>query len=335
MAETVADLGEHALIEHIRTRAGAPPAWITIGIGDDAAVIEPARGSLDVITTDALVEDVHFRRAWTAPDAIGHKAIAACLSDLAAMGATPRASFLSLALPGALPVADVLAMVDAFIAVATPAGASLAGGNIARSPGPLVVDTTAIGAAHRRRILTRSGARPGDVLFVTGSIGAAAAGLAMLEAGVDRTVMDSAEAECIARYERPEARLRCGAVVAGHRAASACVDLSDGLADAARQIATASRTGVVIEVDALPIQAGARTWASRNGGDPAALAITGGEDYELLFAVPPRSTRRFLGALKRCRGLEATRIGRLTPEPGAWLHVNGQMEPLARGFVHF
>jgi thiamine-monophosphate kinase len=335
MAETVADLGEHALIDHIRTRAGAPPAWITVGIGDDAAVIEPERGSLDVVTTDALIEDVHFRRAWTAPDAIGHKAIAACLSDLASMGARPRASFLSLALPAALPVTDVFSLTDAFIALAKQAGAPLAGGNIARSPGPLVVDTTAIGAARRRRILTRGGARPGDRLFVTGSIGAAAAGLAMLEAGVDRTAIDGEERDCIARYERPDARLRCGTVVAGHRAASACVDLSDGLADAARQIASASQTGVILEAGSLPIHTGARMWTVRNGGDPVALAVTGGEDYELLFAVPPRGLRRFLGALKRCRGLAATEVGRLTTEPGAWLHTSGRMEPLARGFVHF
>jgi thiamine-monophosphate kinase len=335
MSETVADLGEHALIEHIRARAGTPPEWIALGIGDDAAVIEPERGSLDVVTTDALIEDVHFRRAWTAPDAIGHKAIAACLSDLAAMGARPRASFLSLALPAALPAADVFALVDAFITLATQAGAPLAGGNVARSPGPLVVDTTAMGAARRRRILTRGGARPGDLLFVTGAIGAAAAGLAMLEAGVDRAALDPPEAECIGRYERPDARLRCGTVVAGNRAATACVDLSDGLADAARQIAAASRTGVVLEADDLPVHPGARSWAAQNGGDPVALALAGGEDYELLFAVSPRATRRFLGAMRRSRGLVATRIGRLTAEPGAWLHAAGRMEPLARGFVHF
>jgi thiamine-monophosphate kinase len=335
MSLSVADLGEHALIERVRNRAGSAPSWIPVGIGDDAAVIEPARGSLDVLTTDTLIEGVHFRRDWTPLDAVGHKALATSLSDLAAMGAEPRALLLSLAMPGTLLVSEFDQLIDGFLALATREKAPLVGGNISKSPGPIVVETTATGSVRPRRFLTRSGGRAGDELYVTGSLGAAAAGLAMLTASVDRATLDPTETACIARYERPDARLRCGRVVARSRAARACIDLSDGLADAARHLAHQSRTGVVIEAEALPIHPGVLAWSARCGADPIALATAGGEDYELLFAVPARQVRRFSGATRRCGDLAITRVGRLTAESGAWLRRGDRMEPLASGFVHF
>ena len=180
-------IGEHALIERIRTRAGDPPAWVTIGIGDDAAVVEPVRGELVTITTDSLVDGVHFKRAWTSPASVGHKALAVSLSDLAAMGATPRASLLSLALPPDFSLQEFDDLVDAFIALARRAGAPLVGGNLTRTTGPLVVDSTAIGSVRPRRVMRRSGGRAGDELYLTGALGAAAAGLAMLTASADRS----------------------------------------------------------------------------------------------------------------------------------------------------
>ena len=332
---TIAALGEHALIARLRARAGVPRDWVALGIGDDAAAIEPERGTLDILTTDSLVEGVHFRLEWTAARAIGHKALATSLSDLAAMGATPRAALLTLALPVELGVGVFDDLIDGFVALANAARSPLVGGNLTRSPGPLVINVTAVGAARRRRLLTRSGGRPGDELYVTGQLGAAAAGLALLRTGASRTGMDDASTACLERFERPDARVRCGRIVAASRAASACVDLSDGLSDAARQIADASRVGVVIDAAAIPVHPGASAWADRTGIDPAAFALAGGEDYELLFAVPPRQSRRFAGATRRCRDLPVTRIGRLTAEPGQWLDRSGRLEPLAAGFVHF
>jgi thiamine-monophosphate kinase len=331
----VASLGEHALIERVRARAGPPPAWVTLGIGDDAAVLTPERGTSDVVTTDSLIDGVHFRRAWTSARAIGHKALATSLSDLAAMGAAPRAALLSLALPPDMPVEEFDALIDGFVELGVRQGAPLVGGNLTRSPGPLMVNTTAIGAVRPRRLLTRAGGRPGDELYVTGSLGAAAAGLAMLAAAVDRASLDQAEAECVARHEEPEARVRCGVIVARNRAAHACVDLSDGLADGARQIARASGTGVVIVAESVPIHGGARAWAGRTSIDPLALAVRGGEDYELLFAVAPRRRRTFLAAVGRCPGVSVTCVGRLTSEAGAWLRGPGGAVPLDEGFVHF
>src|SRR5256885_4225889 len=219
VADTVADFTEGELIAHIQERLPPAPDWMVVGIGDDAAVVEPERNRLEVLSVDALVEGVHFDRAFTPPAAIGHRALAANLSDLAAMGAAPRLCLLSLALPSSLLVADFDAMIGGVAALAAHHRMHVAGGNLTRSPGPLVVDITVTGTAKRRQILTRSGARPGDELYVTGSIGAAAAGLGMLkERSPAAAALDNS---CTRRYLYPEPRIRMGSLIARNRAATA------------------------------------------------------------------------------------------------------------------
>ena len=319
MAETVADVGEHALIARIRQRIPAPPAFVIVGIGDDAAVIEPERNLLEVLTTDSQVEGVHFDQAFVGAADIGHKALAVNLSDLAAMGASPRVALLSLVLPPAMPVASVDALVDGLTALAARARISMVGGNIARSPGPLIVDVTATGSVHRRRVLMRGGGRAGDDLYVTGTLGGAAAGLRMLRR--DATSAGPA----VDRYRRPEPRTRFGLMLGRNRAARACVDLSDGLADGIRQIGEASGLGAIVEVDALPIEKGATL---RD-------ALGGGEDYELLFAVSPRMRSRLKNARRLASDLTVTRIGRLTTDRAMLMSRNGSTEELPAGFEHF
>ena len=332
---TISDLGEHALIARVRARTSDLPDWIITGIGDDAAVLEPARGMVDVVTTDSLVEDVHFRREWSTPQDIGHKALAVNLSDLAAMGATPRALLLSMALPASLSLGDFDGIIDGFLALAAREKGPLVGGNITRSPGPLVIDVTAIGAARPRRILRRSGAQPGDRLFVTGALGAAAAGLAMCQAGHPANSATEDDRACMRRYERPDARLRTGVIVANNRAASACMDLSDGLADAVTQIAQASRCGAELNAGAFPIHPGARAWALSGGIDAKALALSGGEDYELLFAVPKRRTRLFLSAIRQAGEVNVTEIGVCTKDLTVCMLENGARRELPPGYQHF
>src|SRR5690606_25392128 len=199
----------------------------------------------------ALVEHVHFDFRFSSPADVGHKALAVNLSDVAAMGGAARFALLSLMLPDACTREIVEGLIDGCLTLAEREKVTLAGGNISRSPGPLVVDMTVTGSGKPRRSLPRGAGRPGDRLYVTGSLGAAAAGLAWLRANAERNVgqdpPEASVADCVTRHRRPEPRTRLGRLLGRNRAASACMDLSDGLADAVRQIATASGTGARID----------------------------------------------------------------------------------------
>ncbi len=330
--------GERELLDRIRSRLPPPPSSVVVGIGDDAAVARPERGSLQAFTTDALVEGVHFERCFSSLADIGFKAIAVNVSDLAAMGASPSLALLSLMLPEGVAAGEIDELLDGVIEMAGQTRIAVAGGNITRSPGPLIVDVALVGHVRPRRILTRGGGRPGDALYVTGTIGAAAAGLDWLREQV-RLKPDGADgdmAECIRRHRRPEPRLRAGTLLGRTRTASACIDLSDGLADGVIQIAESSGTGARVNAEALPVHSGARAWFAARGRDPVDDAIRGGDDYELLFAVPAKSAGGRLRAVVRAaRGVTFTRIGDLTKDPAVVLVRDGRDNQLPRGFVHF
>jgi thiamine-monophosphate kinase len=334
----VTSVGERRLIDHIRRRLPPAPAALVVGIGDDAAVAAVDRGALQVLTTDALVEGVHFDRCFSTPEDIGYKALAVNVSDIAAMGGAPRLALLSLILPPAIPLADIDGLLDGLLLVATATGVTLAGGNISRSPGPLIVDITVTGSVRPRRILKRSGGHAGDSLYVSGTIGAAAAGLGWLrEHGVHGSERpeDPDLAECVARHRRPEPRARLGALLGRTRAARACMDLSDGLADAIRQIAESSGVGAKIDASALPIHPGAARWFLARGEDAVSACLSGGDDYELLFARSNRARGRLRLVERQARGLRLTRIGELTSDRGLVVERRGTTEPLPDGFVHF
>lgn len=331
---TVADLGEHALLARILARLPRPSSMVLVGPGDDAAVLAPVRNERLVVTTDAVVEGVHFSRAYSSPADIGHRALAVNLSDLAAMGATPRWALLSLVLPGSWPVSDVEELVDGLAALAGTHGVSVVGGNITRTDGPLVVDVTAGGGVSSRKWLTRTGAKPGHEIWVSGSIGAAAAGLEMLTQGSG--IGDQGSGPCIGRHRRPSPRVRLGTAVARARVASAAMDLSDGLADALRQVAAASSVGVRIDAENLPIEPGAREWWTLRNEDAVARAIGGSDDYELLLAVPPKSGRALRAVAKQVADPPLTRIGLFTKDPAALVMLrDGKEEAIPDGFEHF
>jgi thiamine-monophosphate kinase len=329
----VADLGEHALLARILARLPRPTAAVIVGPGDDAAVLAPGRNERLVVTTDAVVEGVHFSCAYSSPADVGHKALAVNLSDLAAMAATPRWALLSLVLPGSWLVADVEILVDGLAALARRHAVAVVGGNITRTDGPLVVDVTAGGEVGPRRWLTRAGAKAGYEIYVSGSIGGAAAGLQMLQSGAGSR---EPAAGCIARHRRPEPRVRLGIAVGRARAAKAAMDLSDGLADALRQVATASGVGVRIDGDRLPIDPGARDWWDARGIDPVTAAVKGGDDYELLFAVPPKSGGALRSVARHVTEPPLTKIGVFTKDPHALvIERAGKEDPLPEGFEHF
>ena len=331
---TVAEVGEHALLARILARLPRPSPSVLVGPGDDAAVLAPVRNERLVVTTDAVVEGVHFSRAFSSPADIGHRALAVNLSDLAAMAATPRWALLSLVLPGSCLVADVEDLVDGLAALAGRHAVSVAGGNITRTEGPLVVDVTAGGGVSSRKWLTRSGAKAGHEIYVSGSIGGAAAGLEALRSGIRD--QGSGIGKCMARHRRPEPRVRLGIAMGRARAARAAMDLSDGLADALRQVAAASEVGVRIDGEALPIDPCAREWWTSRGIDPVSAAVRGGDDYELLFAVPPKSGGALRSIARHVADPPLTKIGVFTKDPrGLVVARAGKEDALPEGFEHF
>jgi thiamine-monophosphate kinase len=367
MTAAIGDLTESALIARISQRLPPPPAWLLVGIGDDAAVVEPQRNRVEVLSVDALVEGIHFDRAFVPPGAIGHRALAVNLSDLAAMGAEPRLALLSFALPASLPLADFDALVDGLLRLAARHRIHVVGGNLTRSPGPLMIDVTVVGSVKRRQALTRGGARPGDEIYVSGSIGAAGAGLRVLKAMPNPDVegattevtgadgghgMKPSESPCAPllsvssaveiltnRYLHPEPRVRLGLLLGRNRAASACIDLSDGLADGIHRICEASGVGAIVEAESLPVDAAARRWFGGDATDALMAAIAAGDDYELLFTVRPRTGRRLKAAMRHGEA-PLTRIGRCTdgaavilrPAPGSGA---AERELPRAGYDHF
>jgi thiamine-monophosphate kinase len=322
---------ERALIHHIRQRLPAAPPALIMGPGDDAAVFVPERGALQVLTTDAIVEGIHFDRRFSSLADVGYKALAVNVSDVAAMGGKPEFGLLSLILPDWITLGAIDELLGGLLEMAARAKVAVAGGNISRSPGPLVVDVTVTGSVRPRRMLTRSGGKPGDALYLTGSIGAAHAGLQALT----RANVPESMAACVRRHQRPEPRFRVGMLLGRNRAASACMDLSDGLADAVRQVAEASGTGAAVDASALPLDADARAWFEGQGVDPITAAVSGGDDFELLFAVPKKRRGRLRAVKSAAQGVPFTRIGELTASRQIVLVKNGVPEALPEGFQHF
>lgn len=323
--------GEFELIAMMRERlAGVGVEGgesVLIGSGDDAAVLA-ARGAV-AVSVDAVVDGIHFRRATFPPDAIGAKALAAALSDLAAMGAAAGEAFVQLGLPGDLGEEELARLADGAAEVARAAGASITGGDLVASP-VLFVAVTVLGHAERGEdLVTRGGARPGDVLAVTGEIGGAAAGLALLQGEARVQGLDPAQDRALReRQLRPCPRLWAGAELA-RLGAHAMIDVSDGvLADAGH---IAERSGVAIEIDAalVPLQAGVAAVAAALGREERSWALGGGEDYELLVALPPERLRTARAALAE-RGIALTQIGLV--EEGTGVRALGLSEQTRGGF---
>lgn len=329
----MAKLNENQIVRLIRKRFGDRPASLIKGIGDDAAVVHP-RGCREhwVVTTDMLLEDVDFRSGWLTPAQLGHKSLAVNLSDLAAMGARPRFFTVALALPSDVTEGWIEAFYRGMSKLARRHGAVLIGGDLSRSPIGIQVTVTAIGETLRRKLTFRSGGRPGDVLYVTGVLGRAAAGLALLLLG--RTQGSSLpERQALRAQRTPDPRCEVGVWLAGSGFVHCMMDLSDGLSTDLPRLCAASGVGAEISGERLPICARACDWQC----DPVELALHGGEDFELLFAVSARKIPRFEDAYPS--GFPPlSRIGHLRRNRGVvWMpHRSAAPRPLiSAGFDHF
>ena len=311
--------GEFDLIARIRARV-ATRADVVLGIGDDAALLAPPPGRQLVVTADTLNDGVHFPRG-TSPADIGWKALAVNLSDLASMGAEPAWCTLSLSLPQSDP-AWIEGFLDGFLDLAGQHGIALVGGDTTR--GPLSIAVTAMGLVEPGRALRRDGARVGDEVWVTGTLGDAAGGLALL----DREPVPALRA----RLDRPTPRVAAGRALAG--IATACVDVSDGLLADLGHVCARSHVAARIDVDALP--ASAALMEVIGEADRIALQASGGDDYELCFTAPADAGAD-IGAVSAQLGLRITRIGRIVAGEG--VHpVDAKSQPWSsprRGYDHF
>lgn len=341
-------MNEFDFIETLRSQANSRrhSNRILTGIGDDASVISQAAGRDLIVTTDLLIEGVDFHRNATPPVLLGHKALAVSLSDIAAMGARPFWSFLSLGMSREewnTPFKDEF--YKGFFALADRFGVTLAGGDVSETKQGIVIDSIVLGEVASGTAVKRSGARPGDQIYVTGNLGGAAAGLKLIELGarvghqsVPALARESADEEAIQtllkRQLSPQPRVGWGIVLGEQQLASAMIDLSDGLSSDLNHLCKESNVGATIDAAAIPLDDDVRHLCGRRALDPLALALHGGEDFELLFAVAPENVPRLP---KKVDGAAICRIGEITEQTGS-VKVSEQnhvWDLRPGGFKHF
>lgn len=299
-----------------------------LGLLDDAAVLDVPQGYKLVVTTDALVAGVHFLETLS-PEDIAHKVVGVNLSDLAAMGASPRAVFLAAQFPKNTPESWIAAFAQGLGAALSGSGATLLGGDTVTTPGPMAFTLTALGFVPVRKVLTRSGAKAGDDLYVTGTIGDGALGLLCLTGKLP------ADAFLAKRYARPEARFVFAQALAEHQFASACVDISDGLAADIGHICEASNVAATLDAARVPLSDSARDLVK---ADKALMktVLTGGDDYELAFTALPKNASS-IEALAVEKGLRVTRIGTIhegAPKTRVLDEIGRPMDLGHGGYVH-
>jgi thiamine-monophosphate kinase len=314
---------ESELIRQIRRRADRSSGPVRIGIGDDCAVIRPRGGEDIVVTTDFSIEGVHFRRDWHPPESVGHRCLARALSDIAAMGAQPMACFLSLALAKSTPQKWVDGFLRGFLKLAERYSCTLAGGDTSSSLSGIVADVMVLGSLPSGKAVLRSGAKVGDTVYVTGSLGGAAAGLQRLqEQKVPQPARKSLRGMTGSQHFFPEPRIAMGEFLRQNKLAHAMIDISDGLSTDLNHVCEESRVGAMINSTLLPIAKHATL----------EHALHGGEDYELLFTASPKAK-----VPVEMAGVPITEIGWVTRGRGVYItDLTSKPKRLRpRGWEHF
>ncbi len=318
--------GEFELIGRISAKVKPSiPCGVT-GIGDDCAVIPQKEGRDTLVTTDLLVEDRHFLLDDISPFDLGWKSAAVNISDIAAMGGRPESAFLSIALPGGTAPEWVEAFIEGFMELAGRYGVALLGGDTSASPDKLFINITLLGSCAHGSALLRSGAVPGDLVCVTGTLGDSGAGL--------KLILDHSAAEnpwLIRRHYRPEPRVQEGIALAGVPGVHSMMDISDGIASDLRHILKASGVGAEVDLRQLPLSPELREICAAKGWDAVELAICGGEDYELLLTVAPEAFE----AASAASGCPLTAIGRIVEGSEGEIRWTGGARDDYKGFTHF
>ena len=329
-------LGERGLVRRIRQILRSDAPGVRVGIGDDAAVLEPTPGAWLLVTTDLVMEDVHFRRHSAGPADIGWKAMAVNLSDIATMGGTPRFALVALACPEKTEVEEVDLFYEGLKAAAAPHGVAVVGGDTGASPGGWIANVTLLGEMMGRPHL-RSDARPGDSIAVVGDLGRSAAGLAVLETEPRPDLPPDVLAEVARAHLRPVARVSEGKWLGTATGVHALIDLSDGLATDLGHIAAESGVGARVELARVPIAACTKAVATALRLNPLELAVSGGEDYELLFTADPAAIEALSAGLHSATGATVTVIGEITTGSAQveFLDAGGRAVEMGPGFEHF
>ena len=328
-----AEMGEFAFIARIQRQFSAPCNFVPLGIGDDAAAVIPSPGKYSLLTTDTLIEGTHFNRAYSTFEQVGLKALAVNLSDIAAMGGRARAFLVSLGVPQNMPLSDLTALYRGIAKASRAASIVLIGGNTTCSKGPFFITVTLLGEASKKQMVTRAGANQEDAIYVTGTVGDAAAGLDCLQKG--HSV--KANAALIRRHQIPRARSAEGLLLGQLRIPSAMIDLSDGLTADLDHLLTQSGVGAELRLDHIPVSPALKRYAKRHEVDTLDFALSGGEDYELLFTVSETKGKKLEKLIKR--GLiQATRIGTILPKKAGLIGrtAEGKTRKIAPGgYDHF
>ncbi|MFQ5464732.1 MAG: thiamine-phosphate kinase [Thermodesulfobacteriota bacterium] len=338
------EIGEDHFIKAIERRfsaeglgGGARGRRVLKGIGDDTSVTLPGPGTVTLATTDTLAEGTHFQRAWADPYLLGRKSLSISISDIAAMGGEPFFFLISLQVPARTTLEFIDRLYKGVSDVAEGAGAVLAGGNTARASRSFSITTTLVGEAPQGRVVYRKGARPGETIYVTGTLGDSALGLAELKRG-GLTALKGPLKKAVRRHLDPTARLEAGRGLARRSIATAMIDISDGLLIDLKRLCSESSTGAVVSAPALPLSRELRRHMKERGRTGAtALALAGGEDYELLFTARPADGPKIERLATRL-GLAMTPVGEVAP-PEEGITVTGEdgvpLKIKREGFTHF
>jgi thiamine-monophosphate kinase len=329
------EIGEFGFIDRIREVCDISVREVIKGIGDDCAVFRAPSGRVMLFTTDMLLEDIHFMRDTITSYQLGRKVIAVNLSDIAAMGGRPLVALISLGIPIQTEVEEIQELYRGMRDICTGYGLDIAGGDTVASPDKLVINASVIGEARENEVLYRSGARPGDKLFLTGSVGDSSAGLKILQHEIRSP--ESIGTHFIKALNEPKPLVEIGRFIATSGLATAMIDLSDGLLSDLGHICTESGVGAMISAPTIPLSPELKLLAGGAGFNPLELALSGGEDYQLLFTVPEKKAQGVEKLFKE-RGISPpSLIGEIVQERGIRMrkHDGSSEELRPKGFNHF